>query len=55
MTSSHHPSVVVVSGGGPGAVLRIDEILNDFSIGADESCHLVVAGDSVYNLLLLLT
>jgi|CXWL01.1.fsa_nt_gi hypothetical protein len=47
MTSSHHPSVVVVSGGDPGAVLRIDEVLNDFSIGADEGCHLVVAGDSV--------
>jgi hypothetical protein len=47
MTSSHHPSVVVISGGAPGAVLRIDEVLNDFSIGADEGCHLVVVGDSV--------
>lgn len=47
MTSSHHPSVVVLSGGEPGAVLRIDEILNDFSVGADESCHLVMAGGSV--------
>jgi hypothetical protein len=47
MTSTNHPSVVVVAGTEQGAVLLIDEILNDFSIGSDEGCHLVLSGSQV--------
>jgi hypothetical protein len=47
MTTTNHPSVVVVAGAEQGAVLLIDEILNDFSIGSDEGCHLVLSGAQV--------
>jgi hypothetical protein len=47
MTSTNHPSVVVVAGAEQGAVLLIDEILNDFAIGSDEGCHLVLSGSQV--------
>lgn len=42
MTSTSHPSVTVVSGPEAGAVLLIDELLNHFSVGSDEGCHLVL-------------
>ena len=47
MTSQNHPSLTVMSGLEAGTALRIDEILNNFSIGSDVSCNLVVSGVSV--------
>ncbi len=47
MTAAAHPSVVVLDGLEQGAVLSIDEILNDFVIGSAEGCHLLIAGDNV--------
>lgn len=44
---STHPSIVVVRGPEAGASLVIDEVLNDFSIGSDENCHLALSGASV--------
>ncbi|MEO8501324.1 MAG: IPT/TIG domain-containing protein, partial [Vicinamibacteria bacterium] len=47
MTDKKHPSIIVRSGLEAGATLAIDEVLNNFSIGADESCNLVVSGVAV--------
>lgn len=47
MTNMNHPSVVVASGAEAGTVLSIDEVLNDFSIGSDDGCHLVLSGDAI--------
>jgi hypothetical protein len=47
MTSSSHPSVVVVSGAASGTTLSIDEVLADFTIGSDDGCHLVLSGDAI--------
>lgn len=47
MTTKNHPSIVVMTGAEAGAVLSIDEVLNNFSIGCDPSCNLVVSGVSV--------
>ncbi len=43
MTSMNHPSVTVVIGPEAGAVLVIDEVLNQFTVGSDDGCHLVLA------------
>ena len=47
MTNMNHPSVVVASGAEAGTFLNIDEVLNDFSIGSDGGCHLVLSGDAI--------
>ena len=47
MMSKKHPSIIVMSGPEAGAALAIDEVLNNFSIGSDESCNLVVSGPAV--------
>ena len=47
MTSKNHPSIIVMSGPEAGAALAIDEVLNNFSIGSDEGCNLVVSGPAV--------
>lgn len=47
MTAATHPSIVVLDGPEQGTILSIDEVLNDFVIGAGEGCHLLISGDSV--------
>ena len=42
-----HPSIVLMTGLDAGATLVLDEVLNNFAIGSDESCNLVCAGVSV--------
>ena len=36
-----HPGVIVVRGDEPGRKLVLDEVLSDFTLGADDGCHLV--------------
>ncbi len=47
MTITNSPSVVVVSGARAGTVLAIDEVLNDFVVGSDEGCHLMLEGAAI--------
>ncbi len=47
MTSVNFPSIVVLNGNEAGAVLKVDEVLNNFVLGSDEGCHLVLSGASV--------
>jgi hypothetical protein len=42
-----HPSLVLLTGMDAGATLVVDEILNNFSIGSDQSCNLVCSGVAV--------
>jgi len=42
-----HPAIIVMSGLEAGVALTLDEVLNNFSIGSDEGCNLVVSGVSV--------
>lgn len=47
MTSVNFPSIVVLNGSEAGAVLKIDEVLNNFVLGSGDGCHLVLSGASV--------
>ncbi len=47
MTSMNYPSVVVVGGAKAGTVLVLDEVLNDFSVGSDDGCHLILEGAAI--------
>ena len=42
-----HPTIVLMTGLDAGATLVLDEVLNNFVIGADEGCNLVCSGVSV--------
>ncbi len=42
-----HPSITLMTGLDAGAVLVLDEVLNNFAIGSDESSNLVCSGVSV--------
>jgi len=42
-----HPSIVLLTGLDAGATLVVDEILNNFAIGSDQSCNLVCSGIAV--------
>ena len=47
MPSANFPSVVVVTGAQAGASLNLDEVLNNFILGSDESCNLVLTGAAI--------
>ena len=42
-----HPSIILMTGLDAGATLVLDEVLNNFAIGSDESSNLVCSGVSV--------
>lgn len=47
METASHPSFIVIGGPEDGRRLVIDEVLSDFTIGSDDSCHLKVTGSTV--------